>query len=40
MNSVSIKTTQMPLEWEMKILNKERLGSNEATVNPLSRLAT
>lgn len=25
--------TQMPLECEIKILNREKLGSNEATVN-------
>lgn len=33
-NIVYIRTTQMPFQCEIKILNKEKLESNEATIDP------
>ena len=32
-------TTWMPLEWEIEALDKDKLGSNEVTINPLAWLA-
>lgn len=34
-NFLYIRTTQMPFKCEIKILNKEKLESNEATIDPL-----
>lgn len=31
-----LRTTQMPFQCEIKILNKEKLESNEAIIDPLS----
>lgn len=35
-NFLYIRTTQMPFQCEIKILNKEKLESNEATIDPPS----